>query len=174
MSLSGNLSTFPINSILQLMSEEQKTGVLRVSCEAREVKIYFKDGYVIYATDFRKKNRLGSLLLNNNVITQAQLNESLATAKSQKKALGKVLVESNYVSESTLVEYINRQTQDVIYSLLFWDSGEFEYNNANLNLRGMVTARLNVIKLLLESSRRIDEMAFLRQQIPNDQCLFNI
>ena len=174
MSLSGNLSTFPINSILQLMSEEQKTGVLRVSCEAREVKIYFKDGYVIYATDFRKENRLGSLLLNNNVITQAQLNESLATAKSQKKALGKVLVESNYVSESTLVEYINRQTQDVIYSLLFWDSGEFEYNNANLNLRGLVTARLNVIKLLLESSRRIDEMAFLRQQIPNDQCLFNI
>ena len=174
MSLSGKLSTFPINSILQLMSEEQKTGVLRVTREALEAKVYFKDGSVIYATGLRKENRLGSLLVNNNVITEAQLNESLAAAKAQKKGLGKVLVERNFVSESTLVEYINRQTEDIIYGLLFWDSGEFHYKDANLNLSGLVTARLNVVKLLLESSRRIDELAFLRQHIPNDQCLFKI
>ena len=169
MSLSGNLSTFPIHSILQLMSEEQKTGLLQVTREGQEIKVYFKDGYVVYAIGARKENRLESLLLNDNLITEAQLNESLAMAKAQKKALGKVLVERNFVPETTVAQYINRQTEEVIYGLLFWDSGQFQYNDANLNLNALVTAQLNVMKLLLESSRRIDEMAFLRQHISNDQ-----
>ncbi len=161
MSLSGNLSTLPLNSILQLISDEEKTGVLKVSNGPQEVKIYFKDGYVVYATGFQEEPRLDSLLLKDNVVSKAQLSDCLATAKAQAKYLGQVLVERGYISEDILREYIQRQTAEVIYSALLWQAGEFEYRNARLQLNGLVTARLNVIQLLLESSRRIDEMAFL-------------
>ena len=42
MSLKGNLETFYINSILQLLSIDEKSGILSVKNEKIEVKILFQ------------------------------------------------------------------------------------------------------------------------------------
>ena len=47
MSLKGNIETIFLNSILQLLSDDQKTGVLHVKNHQKEVKIYFQDGDIV-------------------------------------------------------------------------------------------------------------------------------
>ena len=76
-----------------------------------------------------------------------------------KKALGKVLVEKGYITAENLEKLIHDQIEEIIFDLFVWDKGDFEYKDARLNLQGMVITRLNVVKLLLEASRRIDEMS---------------
>ena len=172
MSLKGNLETFFLNSILQLLSDDQKSGILQVKNHQKEVKIYFQDGDIVYATGSQRESRLGYHLQSKGTITREKLHECLEVGQNQGKALGKVLVEKGYITAENLERIIHEQIEEIIYDLFVWDKGDFEYKDARLNLQGMMFTRLNVVKLLLEASRRIDEMSILRKNIPNENIVF--
>ncbi len=172
MSLKGNLETFLLNSILQLLSDDQKSGVLQVKNHQKEVKIYFQDGEIVYAIGNQRESRLGYHLQSKGTISRENLHECLETGQQEKKALGKVLVEKGYITAESLEKLIHDQIEEIIFDLFIWDKGDFEYKDAKLNLQGMVVTRLNVVKLMLEASRRIDEMSILRKNIPNDNIIF--
>ncbi len=174
MPLTGNLETFNLNSIFQLLGDDQKTGVLKVRNQDKEIRIYIKDGEIIYATGSQKKDRLGQFLKNNDLISQEQLLASLKKAKTEKKALGKILIEQGILSSQKLQEIIQQQIEFLIFNLFLWDQGEFEYNDAALNLKGMIVAKINVVRLLLEASRRIDEISIIKKHIPNDMLVYRI
>ena len=172
MSLKGNLETFFLNSILQLLSDDQKSGILHVKNHHKEVKIYFQDGDIVYATGSQRESRLGYHLQSKGTISREKLHECLETGQKEKKALGKVLVEKGYITAENLENLIHHQIEEIIFDLFVWDKGDFEYKDARLNLQGMVATRITVVKLLLEASRRIDEMSILRKNIPNDNIIF--
>lgn len=56
-----------------------------------------------------KRKRLGDLLIATGLITQAQLEKALELQKKNKKRLGKVLSELNYVSEEAMIEVLEFQ-----------------------------------------------------------------
>jgi len=56
-----------------------------------------------------KKIRLGDLLIEQRVITQAQLEEALAKQKQTGKKLGRQLIESGFVTEDRLLDVLARQ-----------------------------------------------------------------
>jgi Domain of unknown function (DUF4388) len=174
MALSGNFETFNLNSIFQLLSDDQKTGVLKVRNEDKEIRIYIKDGEIIYATGSRKMDRLGAFLRNNDLVSKEQLEASLKKANAEKKALGKILIEQGILSSQKLRKIIHQQIEFLIFNLFLWDQGEFEYQDAALNLKGMIVAKINVVSLLLEASRRIDEISILRKHIPSDKVVYRI
>ena len=58
--------------------------------------------------------------------------------------------------------------------MLLWKKGKFEYKDAKLNLQRMVVTQLNPMKLILEASRRVDEMSVLTEHITSDGLLFKI
>jgi hypothetical protein len=174
MSLNGNFETFNLNSIFQLLSDDQKTGVLKVRNEDKEIRIYMKDEEIIYATGSRNTDRLGHFLINKGIISQAQLQEALKTGKAQKKALGKILLEKGILTSQNFQEIIHQQIEHLIFNLFLWDQGEFEYNDTALNLKGMIVAKINVVSLLLEASRRIDEISILKKHISNDMLTYRI
>jgi MSHA biogenesis protein MshE len=56
-----------------------------------------------------KKIRLGDLLVEQKIISQAQLEEALVEQKKSGRKLGRVLVESGYVGEERLLDLLSRQ-----------------------------------------------------------------
>lgn len=174
MSLKGNFETFNLNSIFQLLGDDQKTGVLKVKNEDKEVRIYLRDGEIIYATGSDEKDRLGHFLKRKGIISQEQLQASLRQGRVEKKALGKILLEKGILTPLNLQEIICQQVEHMIFNLFLWDKGEFEYNDAALNLKGMVVAKINLVSLLLEASRRIDEISIIKRHIPNDTLVYRI
>lgn len=174
MPLSGNFETFDLNSIFQLLGDDQKTGVLNVRNEDKEIRIYLKDGEIIYATGSRKKDRLGQFLRINGLISQEQLLASLKKARTEKKALGKILVDQGIISSQKLKEIIRQQIEFLIFNLFLWDRGEYEYEDVALNLKGMIVAKINVVSLLLEASRRIDEISVLKKHISSDKLVYRL
>lgn len=172
MSLKGNLETFFLNSILQLLSDDQKTGVLQVKNHQKEVKIYFQEGDIVYASGSQREYRLGYHLQSKGTISREKLHECLEAGQREKKALGKVLVERGFITAEKLEIIIHAQIEEIIFDLFVWQKGDFEYKDARLNLQRMVITRLNVVGLLLEASRRIDEMSILRKNIPSDTIVF--
>lgn len=58
---------------------------------------------------FRRKKRLGDMLLQERVITEEQLEEALAARKESGKRLGEVLVEKHFTTEENITRALMRQ-----------------------------------------------------------------
>ena len=174
MNLQGDIDGSFLTSILQLLCEERNTGVLQVTSGQKKCKIFFQKGTIVYAQSSQKSVRLGALLKKDGVISGDQLQECLALTQIRKNFLGKMLVEKNYISKETLQQYNKKQAEEIIYSILFWEKGQFEYKDALLKFEGIVITNLNPMKLILEASRRIDEMSVLTELITSDQLVYKL
>ncbi len=174
MNLQGDFEGLTLASILQLLCNDQKTGVLTVTCDEDESKVFFEQGTIIYASASLREARLGFLMRNDGIISVQQLQKCLALAKEKNMHLGKILVDKGYISLDTLKKYNTKQVEAILYNLLFWKQGRFEYKDAKLNLKGMIVTQLNPMKLILEASRRIDELSVLKEFIPSDNLVFQM
>ncbi|WP_372988102.1 GspE/PulE family protein [Marinobacter sp.] len=61
------------------------------------------------ATEPKKKLRLGDLLVQNDVISEEQLQTALREQKNSGRKLGKTLVDLGYVDEDTILNMLSRQ-----------------------------------------------------------------
>ncbi len=157
MALEGNLETVTLNGILQLLCNENKTGVLRLSNGEEEFQIFFLEGSVIYSIQSRKESRLGYLLMRDGIVTEENINKCLKTGKEKKLAIGKVLVDSGHISKATLSSYIYKQIQEIIATLFLWGKGDFSYIDSKLNLRWLVVEKMNTLQLIMDALRLKDE-----------------
>ena len=174
MNLNGDFEGLTLSSILQLLCNDQKTGVLTVSCDKEESKVFFEQGTIIYASASSEESRLGFLMRNDGIISAKQLQKCLALGRENKRYLGKILVDKDYISLDTLKKYVTKQVETILYNLVLWKKGKFEYKEAKSNLKGMIVTQLNPMKLILEASRRIDELSVLRECIPSDNLVFQM
>ncbi|RJP91602.1 MAG: DUF4388 domain-containing protein [Desulfobacteraceae bacterium] len=174
MALTGNLETFYLTTILQLLHTDQKTGILQVMRNDEEIKVYVQGGSIIHATRTQEKNRLGDLLVKHGIITEKQLKECLKFCQMNKQPLGKVVVEKEYATPQALKQILFKQAENAIYDLLLWKTGKFEYQDKPFSTQGLVIRKINIMRLILEASRRIDEISILKKQIPDEEMIFKL
>ncbi len=172
MHLKGSFEASSLAGILQLLSQERKTGILRLTCQDAEIQLFIQDGAVIYARSNQQEMRIGALLKSRGIITADQLDDALKSARREKAALGSVLVKRGMVSVKVLKEIITEQAEQVIYNVFLWDQGEFNYTDAEEIPKGLLVTNLDIMNVILEATRRIDEMDVLKKQIPGDSAVF--
>ena len=98
MNLQGDFEGLTLASILQLLCNDQKTGILTVTRQDEESRVFFDQGTIVYASASLKQARLGFLMRTDGVISAQQLQKCLSAAREKKVHLGKVLVEKGYIS----------------------------------------------------------------------------
>ncbi len=84
MALQGTLEDFGIADIFQLIGQQQKTGVLVLTRKESVVHIHFTEGSIVLAEvqNRDKSERLGQMLLEAGLLTEANLNEALRKQKT--------------------------------------------------------------------------------------------
>lgn len=174
MALKGNIETFYLSSILQLLAGDKKTGILTIGDKGRIVRVYIKSGNIVYAVGSQKEVRLGYLLRTKGIISADELQKALGLAKQRKERLGKILVEKGFISLETLKKFIHQQVRDILYDLFLWKSADFEYVDQDLELDEEFLTELNHMEVILEGTRRVDEWEILRKNIPSPQMVFKI
>ncbi len=174
MNFQGDFEGLFLTDILQLLCNDQKTGLLRVIGSESENRVFFLEGSVVYASSTIKKVRLGHLMKRDGLISRAMLEDCVAVAGNQNKFVGRVIADKGHASENTVKKYVKKQVEEIIYTLLFWQKGRFEYKDAKLNLKDMIVVYLKPMKLILDASRRMDELSVLKKVIPGDKTVFKI
>jgi len=112
--------------------------------------------------------------MNNGLISQAVLDECLTISKEKNQGIGKTLVQQGHLSLKQINTFLLKQAENSIYNVCSWESGEFVYTDAELNLKGVAGNKLNTMNLLLEASRRIDELGILKKQIPSEDAVVKL
>ena len=174
MTLQGDFDTLFLASILQLLCNEGKSGILRASDGENRVQTFIRKGVIICVMGSQEKFRLGYLLTDGGIISEVQLQECLTEAQANKQALGKVVVAKNYITEQKLQNIIHKQAEELVFNMLLWQKGEFVYEDADLNLDGLMITDLNLMKIIMEATRRVDEMSILLKRIEHDQVIYKI
>jgi len=171
MAFQGNIETFFLSSLFQLLTMERKTGILHLEKEKDDVDIYMKEGAIVNAISSRSKNRLGYLLRTKGIITSEDLEKCLSISRENGQKLGKVLVENNHITTEDLEKFLNNQVEEIILDLFIWKKGNFEFREFELNTDKQVLTNIDTQGIILKASRRVDEISLLKNTIPDENMV---
>jgi hypothetical protein len=174
MTIQGNIKTFYLSSLLQILADDKKTGVLRVSNQEDSISVYFREGDIIFATSSVHQEQLGYLLRSEGVLTDAELENCLKASRQRKHKLGKVLVDESYITADSLCKFIRLQVENILYSLFMWHEGRFQYEDAPVKFKEEIVTQIDTMEIVLEASRRVNEMLVLSKFLPDDDAVLRI
>ncbi|MDI6740040.1 MAG: tetratricopeptide repeat protein [Candidatus Edwardsbacteria bacterium] len=159
--------------VLQLLAVGFKTGCLKVTDGQNFGNIFFRDGRICYSSLLNRPDRLGDRLLSRGLISAAQLQEALdrQQAEGGKRRLGDILLETSLVTSGDIQQDITQQIEDAIFFLLRWTDGEFFFEQDEQPANEPITASLDVMNLLLEEARQVDEWRTLETKLPTPQTV---
>lgn len=174
--LQGSIERFTLPEIFQLIASSRKSGTLGIQRDDSIVMIYFKEGQIIYGYGPRQTFHLGQLLKEKGVITTDQLEEAVTIqARSENtKRLGEILMSRRYIDRSDLENVVTRQVEDLLYSLLSWQSGSFKFYENQFPTEEEITVSISVENVILEGLRRLDEMNMVKDTLGDLKAVYTI
>jgi hypothetical protein len=147
-----------LSTILQILSTDNRTGVLRFEQGQAIRAICLKDGKIVAASG-RERRRLGQILYDRGLISQEQLEEALEKTKEEKKRLGEVLLDLGYLDEDSLKELIRYQIQEAVLDISLWAEGDFEYRDCQMEFDERGVEDISTMRIVLEAAAKKDERA---------------
>ena len=167
MSLVGRLEDLALPDIFQIISLSKKTGTLLVRSRKGTGMVVFKDGQVIQAASDSIRDSLGNILVSQGMLTEAALSQALALQKEKiDKPLGMILVEMGVVPAQTLETVVRKQIEEIIYDLLAWEEGFFNFELGDIASQDkieidtqefLLKSGISAEYLLMEGTRILDE-----------------
>jgi len=154
----GNLKSVALPTILQILSTDNRTGVLHFEQGQAVRAICLKDGIIVAASG-GERQRLGQILYDRGLISQEQLEEALEKTKEEKKRLGEVLLDLGYIHEDSLKELIRYQIQEAVLDISLWAEGDFEYRDCQMEFDERGVDDISTMRIILEAAARKDEWA---------------
>ncbi len=175
MAIKGSLREASLPDVLQLLAMGQKSGCLSVTDRSNFGYIFFERGRIIYAAIVNRRDRLGDLLVKNELLDAATLARAVEMQGSQpEERLGEILIEMGAITREQLEQYIRIQIEEAVYFLFTWSQGSFYFEAGQEPDAGAMRVSINPENLLLEGARRIDEWSLIEKKIPSLDLVFEL
>jgi hypothetical protein len=178
--LSGDMGIIPIGAALQLLQIEGQTGVLLVTDGKTEVTVSMRAGLIdlVQARGAGNEFRLGRYFVEHGLVTPDDIDRLLRDnaptprppapdaklppprdeASVSRRLLGDILVDSGRVTREQLRDALARQSSELVYEVLRWPRGRFEFRHESLPaLAESARLSLPVASVVMEGFRRVDE-----------------
>jgi hypothetical protein len=174
MALKGTLKDFGIADILQLIGQQQKTGMLHLKAREQEIHVGFKDGSIVKAesTTRKKKELIGGMLVRAGLITEQQLAEALEQQRRSLMRLGDTLVGMGAISADRFKEMVNLQTAETVFKLFSWKTGSYAFEATEVDYEEGVVTPLRGESVLMEGFQRVDEWPLIKKRITSYNLAF--
>ncbi len=153
--------------IVSLITQAQWRGALHVEAEAGARTVYFDQGVVLGAVTTVPDERLGEILYRFGVLTREQLDHIVTASSRTGKRLGESAIELDFVKAGTLFPMMARQVEEVLYGALQVAEGSFFFFDGFEENSLVQRHQLSASALLMEGARRVDEMRYFRERVPN-------
>ena len=175
MAIKGSLKEASLPDVLQLLAMGKKTGCLSVTHRNNFGYIYFTQGRISYASIVNRRDRLGDMLVKNEIISQADLEAAIAAQDRQRdKKLGELLIEQGALTREQLHQFIRVQIEEAVYFLFTWNQGSFNFDADVVPEEQDVVVSINPETLLLEGARRVDEWSLIEKKLPSFDLVFEV
>jgi CheY-like chemotaxis protein len=176
--IKGDLDLMGIAQLLQTLSASDCRGVLTIAKGDVEKVIDFGGTGIRLVSGVQRTNPLGEILVRTGKVTLAELDALLAEHRASGKRLGEVVVERGIVTQEAIDFALREQVAEEIFDLFIWSGATFSFNNDRRALNALepgplagVTLDLNLMSLMIEAARRVDEFGQIQKIIPDHRLI---
>ncbi len=137
MPLTGELEHLPIVDVIQLINTTRKSGTLYVYSRKGEGQLVFDQGYIVGASHSNEKFRIGQILLDAKIISEADLDKALAAQKSageNRKPLIATLLEHCGISKEVAFKALETLIEMTVVEMISWARGIFSLDVDSINV----------------------------------------
>lgn len=129
MALEGDLRVFRLPDILQMVAQQQKTGILTVQGEHDILAVSFLHGEIVAADALNQnfEEGLGEVLASQGLVRPEDFARVAEGHKSSGQRLADYLVERGILSRLQLLSALRQQTYRLLLQVLRWTEGEFKF-----------------------------------------------
>lgn len=168
MSFMGELSDIGVADLLYLLALRRQTGKLAISSGGEEVSLHLDRGQLILVTSTNANLRLGRMLVSLNILDASRLKEALQLQEQLGRGLplGRLLLQYDYISEQQLSECVEEQCIQILSRVIAAEQGVFVFHLDAAVPVGTEIVQLNADRIVLEATRRTDELVRLRVALP--------
>jgi len=129
MAVEGTLDVFSVPEVLQLIAQQQKTGILTIQGQQDIIAVSFLEGRIVAADALNQTQEegLSQILVSERLLTTAEAARAVAEHQAAGGRLLDLLVERRYVDRRDLLQALRVQTGRLLQQLLRWNKGEFKF-----------------------------------------------
>jgi len=176
MALEGNLNSFGLSEILQLISVQQKTGMLTVQSEHGSGVMFFRDGQLVSTRDRRRRARdpFKDYVTRYGILGREALLRVSQIASQSKLDFVDIVASEGLLDEVELEKHWRKQLQESMHDVLTWEQCSYKFISNEEIVQGIkVLEHYSIEAMLMESMRRIDEFPHMLSQFPSDLTLIS-
>jgi hypothetical protein len=164
--LAGDAGAFPLSDLIALLGQSRWSGVLRLTSPGGERSLLIKDGEVRSAASDMAADRIGETMVRLGYVSRRNLERVLNEAPPSR--LGKVMVERGLIKAHDLYKCLNEQIAEIFHGMMLSKEGSFALIDQEIEEKALAhNLSLSMQGLLMDSIRKIDELAQFRKRIPN-------
>lgn len=164
--LAGDCGAFALADLIAFLGQSRWSGVLRVTSPTGERSLLLKDGDVRSAASDSSGDRIGEVMVRMGYVTRQALEKVLNEAPPSR--IGKALVERGLIKAHDLYKCLNEQISEIFHGIMLSKDGAFALIDQEIDERALThNLSMSVNGLLMDSIRKIDELAQFRKRIPH-------
>ncbi len=169
MALSGTIADWSFADILQVVSAQQKSGTLTLQCGDEQIIISFRDGRIVAAELHEAARHSGFLrfLVDTGRLAPVAARQAVQLLQQRGDHAMALLEETELLDSETLPAAISAFVQEIIYRVLTWEEGEYEFT-AHEVAAAPGRAPVATEGLLFEGMRRLDEWSRISTVVQSD------
>ncbi|MBW2709420.1 MAG: polysaccharide biosynthesis tyrosine autokinase [Deltaproteobacteria bacterium] len=165
---SGSLSEFGLGDLYRLISFQKKTGILHLSRGEERVDLHFSHGELSDAEWLTRPpgKSLGTVLVNNQVISRDQLEQVLVSQKGTGQKLGFMLLNMGLVKKEDLTGFIVLHIIEACRFGFQFKTGEFVFEKlSESDIESDVFTPEDLPKLYKQAMVGEEKLHFLEEKI---------
>ncbi len=171
MAFMGETTDVGVAELLSVLARRKHSGRLHINATGDEVQVTLESGKVTQVSSSHHSLRLGRVLVRQGVLTETDLDNAVRdqTSGQSGRPLGQILISKGLATQSDLARAAQEQATEALARVFGARHGTFFFtSDPSAESRGGLV-ELNAEGIVLEASRRADELATLRKIAPDDE-----
>jgi hypothetical protein len=170
----SSLNKTPFPDILATIDAYRVPGMLLVSHQGIEKKIYFEDEFITFAASNVNDDRLGEHLMRMGKIKQIDYDNSVDMLKKTKKRQGQIFVELGCLTAKDLFGAVKSQVREIVLSVFQWTEGDVTFIPGDFVKEETIKLRAKTSEIIIEGIKRIQNPRRLVSFIGGKDTVFKV
>lgn len=134
---------------------DEMSGTLEIKAPDVEMKLFFENGVLLFATTTKEGDRLGELLIKTGKIVPDKLSEIEKQASQSNEKIGILLVKNSYINQKELYRILVLQMNRIASTAFFIRKGHYNFNPEVPELQADSRFSINLGKIIKQNCAQI-------------------
>ncbi len=169
-----NAEKVPLSRELLKLYYDGMSGEVLIRDRRRTIKIHLEEGNVVYAEGVDEDRRMLRELAAKRGLDDHQLERLESLFDNDPQSLGKTLLERGLISEPVWKKFLHIKVKYVLASAFKMEGADLEFHEVAVDILPINLINYNMIQLVLDTVRLIEEQKIFQSHIPGDDTLFTL